>query len=88
MQPSDLKQSILPLASLLSSFSIMTPPILKLVLHTVSAASSTNVSTLMSTVTEETEAIEEGNGATGEENGATGEENGAIGEENGAIGEE
>ena len=47
-------------------------------LHTVSAASSTNVSTLMSTVTE---AIEEGNSATGEENGAIGEGNGAIGEE-------
>ena len=40
----------------------MTPPISRPVLHTVSAASSTNVSTLMSTVTEETEAIEEGNG--------------------------
>ena len=39
----------------------MTPPISRPVLHTVSAASSTNVSTLMSTVTEETEAIEEGN---------------------------
>ena len=81
MQPSDLKRSILPFsASLLSSFS-MTPPISRPVLHTVSAASSTNVPTLMSTVTEETEAIEEGNGATGEENGAIGEENGAIGEE-------
>ena len=52
----------------------MTPPISRPVLHTVSTASSTNVSTLMSTVTEETEAIEEENGATGEENGAIGEE--------------
>ena len=59
----------------------MTPPISRPVLHTVSAASSTNVATLMSTVTEETKAIEEGNGVTGEENGAIGEENGAIGEE-------
>ena len=42
--------------------SIMTPPISRPVLHTVSAASSTNVSTLMITVTEETKAIEEGNG--------------------------
>ena len=66
----------------------MTPPISRPVLHTVSAASSTNVSTLMSTVTEETKAIERGNGATGEKNGAIGEKNGAIGEENGAIGEE
>ena len=41
---------------------MMTPPISRPVLHIVSAASSTNVSTLMSTVTEETEAIEEGNG--------------------------
>ena len=40
----------------------MTPPISRPVLHTVSAASSTNVSTLMSTVTEETKVIEEGNG--------------------------
>ena len=47
----------------------------------MSAASSTNVSTLMSTVTKETEAIEEGNGVTGKENGAIGKENGAIGEE-------
>ena len=59
----------------------MTPPISRPVLHTVSEASSTNVSILMSTVTEETKAIEGGNGATGEENGAIGEENGAIGEE-------
>ena len=82
LQPSDLKRSILlSSASLLSSFSIMTPPISRPVLHTVSAASLTNVSTLMSTVTEETEAIEEQNGAIGEENGAIGEENGAIGEE-------
>ena len=65
----------------------MTPPISRPVLYTMSAASSTNVSTLMSTVTEETKAIE-GNGVTGEENGAIGEENRAIGEENGAIGEE
>ena len=89
MQPSDLKRSILPSsASLLSTFSIMTPSISRPVLYTVSAASSTNVSTLMSTVTEETKAIEEGNGVTWEENGAIGEENRAIGEENGAIGEE
>ena len=69
----------------------MTPPTSRPVLHTVSAASWTNVSTLISTVTEKTKAIEEGkwgNGVTGEENGAIGEKNGAIGEENGAIGEE
>ena len=40
----------------------MTPLISRPVLHRVSAASSTNVSTLLSTVTEETKAIEEGNG--------------------------